>query len=165
MREEQEHLKTLTECEKALAEATALSQAVASQVQDEAHRQIAAIVSRCLSTVFEEPYQFKIHFEQKRSKTEALMVFERNGQEIDPMTAVGGGVIAVASFALRLACLMLSRPQKRRLLVMDEPFTHLSKEYVDNARDMLLMLSREFGFQIIMVSHVEGLKCGTVIVL
>ena len=141
-------------------EARRVIQAVAQSIQQVVHSRIASVVSRCLSSVFDEPYEFRINFVQKRGRTEAELVFIRNGVEADPMTASGGGVIDVASFALRLACLMLTRPTPRRVIVLDEPFKFLSEEYRGRVREMLLELSELMGIQFIMVTHLRELSSG-----
>lgn len=147
----------------AITEAQELAQAVAQAVQQQAHDQIAEVVSRCLEAVFDEPYQFVIHFERKRGRTEASLAFQRNGAEVDPMTASGGGVVDVAAFALRLSCLVLANPPLRRVLLLDEPFKFLSEEYRSRIRDLMLTLSREMGVQFIIVTHMEQLVAGTVV--
>jgi len=135
---------------------------IAQKMQQEAHSQISSVVTRCLCAVFEDPYEFRILFEQKRGKTEARLVFVRNGEEIDPMTAAGGGVIDVTSFALRLACLLMASPRPRRLIVLDEPFRFISTKYRPRIRELLLQLSEELGVQIILVTHITELQIGTV---
>ena len=156
----------LTQAEDELTEtheALEVTQHVAEAIQENAHKQIAAVVSRCLEAVFDEPYEFEIIFERKRNRTEARLVFVREGLEVDPMSASGGGVVDVACFALRLACLMLSRPPKRRLVVLDEPFKFVSAGYRDNVRTMLETLAEEMQVQFIMVTHIEELQTGKVI--
>jgi len=142
-----------------------LAQHVAQAVQQQAHDQIAGVVSRCLSAVFDEPYTFNIHFERKRNRTEARLTFERDGTEVDPMTASGGGVVDVASFALRLSCLILNKPPLRRVLIMDEPFKYVSEEYRERIRELLETLADEMDVQFIMVTHINELKTGTVVEL
>lgn len=147
-------------------QAQKLLQGVAEAVQQQAHQQIAAVVTRCLEAVFgEDAYEFVIQFEQKRGKTEAQLLFRRDGLCVDPTSSAGGGVVDTASFALRLACLILSRPAKRRLLVLDEPFRFLSREYRPAVRELLLTLAKELGVQIIMVTHSTELVCGKVVEL
>ena len=148
-----------------VAEAQELAQQVAQAVQQQAHDQIAEVVSRCLSAVFDEPYTFRIHFERKRGRTEARLSFERDGFEVAPMSASGGGVVDVASFALRLSCLMLNKPALRRVLVMDEPFKYVSEDYRARVRELLETLAQEMSVQFIMVTHINELKCGTVVEL
>ncbi len=136
----------------AVGTARGIVQGVAQTVQQRAHGQIAAVVTRCLAAVFDDPYEFKIRFDRKRGKTEAVLAFERDGLILeDPLNEVGGGVVDVAALALRLACIMLSRPPRRRLLVLDEPFRNVRG--VGNKRRMrrmLLRLAEDTGFQIVL---------------
>lgn len=140
-------------------------QLVSAAVQQQAHARIAAIVSRCLEAVFEEPYTFQIQFERKRGKTEARLVFVRDGMEIDPMNASGGGVVDVAAFALRVSCMLLAKPPVRRLMILDEPFRFVSTEYRERVRLLLEALSEELGIQFIVVTHMTELQMGKVIEL
>ena len=144
-------------------EAQQIAQAVAETIQEAAHEKIAGVVSRCLAAVFEEPYEFHIRFEHARGRTEAKLVFVREGQEINPIDASGGGVVDVAAFALRLSCLMLTRPACCRVVVLDEPFKFVSADRRGNVRTMLENLSKDLEVQFIMVTHIEELRCGTVI--
>lgn len=144
-------------------EAQQIVQAIAETIQEEAHDRIAGVVSQCLATVFDEPYEFRIRFEQARGRTEARLVFVREEQEINPIDASGGGVIDVAAFALRLSCLMLARPAVRRVVVLDEPFKFVSKVYRGRVREMLENLTEELGVQFIMITHIEELVTGEVV--
>ena len=158
LQERQEHLS-------AVQEAQQLVQEVAQAVQTYAYQQIAGVVSKCLEAVFEEPYKLRMDFVQKRGRTEVELSFDRDGLQVDPLTASGGGVVDVASFALRLASLLLSKPPLRRLLVLDEPFKFVSAGYRGRVREMLETLAEELGVQILMVTHIEELKTGKVIEL
>ena len=144
-------------------EAQQIVQAVAETIQEEAHDRIAGVVSQCLATVFEEPYEFRIKFERARGRTEAKLVFVREGMAVDPMDASGGGVVDVAAFALRLSCLMLSRPARRRAVILDEPFKFVSADRRDRVRAMLEGLAENLGVQFVMVTHIEALQCGHIV--
>ena len=148
-----------------LEKAKDIIQVVGESIQKKAHSQIAGVVSECLELVFEEPYEFKITFEKKRGKTEARLTFEKNGNEVDPLTASGGGVVDVAAFALRLSCLVLSKPKLRKVLVMDEPFRFVSEEYRENVQQVMDKLSTEFGIQMILVTHMKELISDEVVQL
>jgi hypothetical protein len=163
---EEQALDKAKQQEKYTLEAQGILQAIAEGVQQKAHEQIASVVTRCLEAVFQEDaYEFRIEFRQSRGKTEAKLLFVRDGNEIDPIDASGGGVVDVASFALRLSCLILSRPACRRLLVLDEPMKMLSRNYQPCIREMLEVLSKEFSTQIVLVTHSDILKCGKIITL
>jgi DNA repair exonuclease SbcCD ATPase subunit len=152
--------------EKHTLEAQQVLQAIAEGVQQQAHQQIASVVTRCLEAVFQEDaYEFKIDFESKRGKTEARLLFVRDGNEIDPVDASGGGTVDVASMALRIACLVLSSPQNRRLLVLDEPWKYLSANYRPYLREIIQTLSKELSVQFVIVTHCPEFKMGKVIEL
>lgn len=156
-------IKSSSQYLKAGKESQAILQSVAKGIQESVHRQIATVVTRCIATVFENPYTFKIIFEKKRGKTEAKMAFLRDGKEFDPNDGVSGGMKDVASFGLRVACLMIKRPQRRRLLVLDEPFKHLDSHRVPRAAELLKTLSKEMNIQFIIVTHQHRLKIGKTI--
>lgn len=143
-------------------EARLVAQTVAQGVQQSAHDQIAGIVTRCLAAVFDDPYEFKIEFSQKRGRTEAKLLFERDGVQVDPLEQAGGGVVDVASFALRLSCILLSRPPLRRVLLLDEPFKYVSEGHRPKLRALLLRLAEELQFQFFIVTHLPELRIGTV---
>lgn len=165
IRNEKKNLTSETEQLDHARTAQELLQQVAQAVQQKAHERISHVVSSCLSAVFDEPYTFKIEFERKRGKTEARLLFTREGLEVDPLTASGGGCVDLASFALRLACLVLHRPRLRQVLFLDEPFKNVSKGYRDNVRAMLEQVCREMKVQVIMVSHDEVYEAGKIIEL
>lgn len=145
-------------------QAVEIVQLVAQAVQQAVHSKIASVVSNCLEAVFDEPYTFHIEFERKRNRTEALLEFERNGLRLDPMSASGGGTVDVATFALRVACLVL-RKDIEQTLILDEPFRFLSKDLHHRLRPLLEGLSKDLGVQFIIVSHMDALRIGKVVEL
>ncbi len=147
-------------------EAQVIAQQIAQAIQQQAHKRIAGVVSKCLEAVFtgEDVYGFKIDFERKRGRTEAKLMLTKNGHEIDdPLDFDSGGVCEVAAFALRLSCLVLSKPRLRKVIIFDEPFKSISDDYLDNVRMLLDRLSEEFGVQFIIVTHIKQLETGKVI--
>jgi DNA repair exonuclease SbcCD ATPase subunit len=148
-------------------EARSIFQAIAQAIQQRIHRRISEVVTRCLRAVFDDPYDFEIRFDQKRGKTEAVMVFKRDGLELeDPMAEVGGGVIDVAALALRLSCILLAKPAVRKVLVLDEPFRFVRGEE-NRARtcEMLKRLSADLGVQVILNTDVPEFRLGSVVEL
>lgn len=144
--------------------ASEVVQVLAQAIQQAVHDKIAGVVSDCLEAVFDDPYEFIIRFERKRNRTEAVLLLERDGLEVDPMSASGGGVVDVCAFALRVACLTLQQGVEQTI-VLDEPFRFVSKQYRPRIRAMLEALCQQLGIQIIMVTHIDVLKCGKVIEL
>jgi len=148
-----------------LLEAQKIVTSIAQSIQQQIHGRISQIVTRCLSAVFEDPYEFRIRFDRKRGKTEARMVLVRDGEELDdPLNEVGGGCIDVVSLALRLAKILLSRPPRRRLVVLDEPFSAIrGAGNKRRTREMLLKLADELGFQFIINTEIQAYQMGTVV--
>ncbi len=146
-------------------EAQRVAQAVARTVQQRVHEGLARVVNRCLAAVFEEPYTFSLRFEGKRGRTEARRVFERDGVELDdPLNEVGGGVVDVAAFGMRVGCLLLSRPAPRRFLALDEPFSHVrGRGNKARTREMIVRLAADLGFQILLSTDIPEFQAGTVV--
>jgi DNA repair exonuclease SbcCD ATPase subunit len=141
-------------------EAQDVLQHLSQAVQQQVHSRIANIVSSCLTSVFDDPYTFKINFDRKRGRTEACFKFLRNGLEVNPLTSCGGGVVDVAAFALRVICLVLHRPRLSRILILDEPFRFVSAHYREKVRAMLEQLAKDMKCQFIFVTHEESYRCG-----
>lgn len=158
-RTEREALEEIDLRRERLLEAQTIAQAVAEKIQTQAHKRIAGIVSTCLA-IFDEPYKFRIDFHKARGRTEAHLLFERDGNAVDPLTSSGGGPIDVAAFALRVACMILRRPPLRRLLVLDEPFRCIHEQYRPRIRVLLEKLAADLDMQIIMVTHDSALRAG-----
>lgn len=139
--------------------AQAIIQIVAQKTQEELEYRLSEIVSLALSAVFDDPYKLKVNFVIRRGKTECDLLFEKNGEIFDPLTSSGGGAIDIAAMALRVAIWTLTQPQTRNVLILDEPFRFLSREYQMKASIMLSELSKKLrpNLQIIMVSHSESL--------
>jgi len=153
----QEEIKNLHIVKKYLSDveqAQQITQTIAQTIQQQAHKKIANVVTACLRTVFTDiDYGFRIDFERRRQRTEAKLVIIRDGHDVkDPMEDEAGGGIDIASFALQLTAIMLSKPAVRRILIMDEPFKYVSPEYRDNVKQMLTKLAKDFDIQFIMIT-------------
>jgi hypothetical protein len=164
---EKDNLKRETIYLSNVKEAQNIAQHISQAIQQQAHNQIAGAVSICLELVFGKGVGFKINFERKRNRTEAVLTILKDGrEEIDPLNQDSGGIVEVAAFALRLSCICLSKPNVRKVMILDEPFKSVhSLEYRENVGMMLQQLSEDFGVQIIMVTGIEEYKIGKVIEL
>lgn len=148
----------------AAREAQRILQGIAQSVQKAAHGRIAKIVSRCLSAVFEAPYDLRVRFEERRGKTEAVLVLYRGGIELDdPLNEAGGGVIAVACLAARLADLSLSNPPQRLFVALDEPFLQVDMDNRRRIRAMVAGLVAELDVQFLIATNEPDLEMGSVI--
>jgi DNA repair exonuclease SbcCD ATPase subunit len=142
---------------KNIQDAQLITQHVAQQTQEELKFFLSDIVTVALDTVFDNPYEFVIDFVIKRGKTEAEIYFMRGGERMNPVDASGVGAIDVAAFALRVAVWKLAN-RYRNVLVLDEPFRFVSKNYLPNVSKMVKELSKKLKLQIIMITHIEEMK-------
>ena len=152
----QAKLSTLKEKGINLLKVQTLFQKAAEMTQKQLEFHISGLVSTALAAVWDDPYEFKVEFIQRRGKTEADLWLIRNGSKIKPLDASGGGVVDILSIALRMAFWSLTK-ETRPLLILDEPFKHLSNNLQSKASAMLRMISKKLKLQILMISHIEEL--------
>lgn len=143
--------------QKNLEKAHEILKQVGLQTQQQLIYHISDVTSVALESVFDEPYKLTLDFVERRGKNECDILFEKNGSKIDPMLASGGGVVDLAAFALRIASWSMQIPPTRSIIILDEPFKHLSKNLHDRASQMIKMLSDKLGIQFIIVTHETSL--------
>jgi len=151
-------IATLTQKQDALASALEICQTVAKLTQQELEIHISELVSLALEAVFPRPYKLVLEFTLRRNRSEAdLLLEDEDGNRVNPMDAVGGGVVDVAAFCLKIALFSLIQPKPRRTLILDEPLRFLSTDLQSKASAMIKELSRKLNLQFIIVSHEEAL--------
>lgn len=124
----------------------------ADVVQKEIVTTVSNLVTMALADIFPDPYACIIETGIKRNATEAVVLFEKNGMQLEPKDSVGGGPIDVASFAGRVAFVHLSGD--RKVIIGDEPFKFVSRDLLDRCPEMLKTLT-SLGHQFILISHLE----------
>jgi DNA repair exonuclease SbcCD ATPase subunit len=127
-------------------------QEVGIRTQSNLEYHIANLVNMSLSAVLSDPPEFTVKFETRRNQTECDLLLD--GQK--PVDTVGGGVLDILSFALRLAFWTLRK--NRPVMILDEPFKFLSADLQARAGEMLKEISESINLQIIMVSHAEDIN-------
>lgn len=170
-KQEKLSLKESIRTQKAVIKAQNVLQHIAQQTEEIAHARISTIVTKCLEAVFNtDSYKFRFDFQRKRGKTEATPTLRRNGKILtDPLNSAGGGPCQVAGFALRVAYITLAEPQRRRLLICDEPFSALRSPAAERLEQMLIGLATELNFQFILIPSKDSMhelkKIGRVITI
>lgn len=165
VKEEKQYLEQAQDNLQTTNEAVDFIQKAAQEIQNKAHTQLASVVTTSLQEVFEDPYTFHINFERKRNRTEAQLIFKRDGLELeDPKNEAGVGQIDIASLALRLACLILLRPRKRMFLCLDEPLKNVNG-IANRKRSAALIqsLAQKLNLQIIQATGYDWLSIGNLI--
>lgn len=114
---------------------------------------LATIVSDGLSLVFGEELQVLIQPSTKADMSAVDFVMIRDGQEEDIMEGQGGGYVNIIAFLLRVLLIVAARPLLRYVLVLDEPFAHLSQEFRHGLAEMMAALIDRLGFQALMITQ------------
>lgn len=118
---------------------------------------IESLVTRGLQAIFfDRTYRFVVTLDEERRASvaeftlEELVGVEWHGRDFK---SVGGGVADVVSALLRIAAVVLRRPQQRRIIWLDEPFKHVWEGYQARISTFLSKVTLELDLQIILTTH------------
>jgi len=133
-----------------------------SSKKEEIKRRIESLVTQGLQTIFERPdYKFSIGMEIKRGvMTASPMVHSLfQGEEFigEPIESHGGGLCDVISFLLQVIVLLAFGQKLERILICDEVFKHVSRQFLPNVSEFLTYLTEKTGLQLILVTHQQEL--------
>lgn len=137
-------------------EARTLLQQVAKETQSALEYHVAELATLAMQSVLPAPYELKILFDSKWDRTEASIILCRDGKEVSPMDASGGGVVDVVTFGLRMSLWTLQNPRSAPVFILDEPFTAVSRDLQDRVSSLLKEISERLGVQMIIVTHEEA---------
>lgn len=130
----------------------------ANLVQDNLATRLSGIVTKALSTVFEEDIKFIAQFVERRGVSECDLFLKIGEHTYDILNEQGGGIADVCSMCLQMAFIMMSQVQ--RVLIIDEPARHMDLVAQERFIAVLSELCRELNFTIIMVTHSEAFRDG-----
>ena len=115
---------------------------------------VAGVVTESLNSVYpDNPYEFRLEFRECAGKTVVDTLLYRDGEPLDPMTGVGGGVRDILAFALRVALLVLTATDHtRKFMGLDEPFVQLHGVVKQRrAYETMERVGKQFGLTILCV--------------
>lgn len=136
----------------ALEQAQIFIQNVAKATQEKLCYHINDVVQLALDALFPDEYTFNLEFEVKNGKTVANLNFYKQGYLVDILKSDGGGVVDIASLALRIAAWSLSRTEP--VLILDEPLQKIQpKELQAVAWAVVEELSKRLSLQFIIISN------------
>lgn len=121
------------------------------------------IVTYALRYIYNDDYAFELEFGRRGNLQEIDFNVKTPDfkEAFDPKETSGGGVLDILSLALRIALLELAKPKIEGFVILDEPFKHLSKEYLIRAGEFLQAINKRIHRQIIMVTHKEEMLSNT----
>lgn len=141
--------------------AAALLGSIGEERQQAAQRQVEALVTRGLQTVFSEEYSFHIEQSMYGARPEVNFLVRStlsDGKviETDVLSSRGGGLASVVGFLLRVVISLLSRKAEETVFFLDETFGMLSKEYEGRMAEFIRELADKTGLQFVLVTHSDA---------
>lgn len=119
---------------------------------------LESLVNSALKCVFADK---ELIFRLLPNKTKRGLFYElfieTDGELTPLMDSKGGGVLDVITIALRISFLRLFSGKLRQVLILDEVFKNLDSDRVEVAIEWLKLVSKDFGIQLIMVTHIDKL--------
>jgi DNA repair exonuclease SbcCD ATPase subunit len=162
----EENIKRSKEQEKKLIQSKQLLTDTIEFARKEAKFIIESLVSKSLQYVFEDPeMKFEIIIKPYKNRTDCDFLIMHKGKTLDPLESNGGGIVDIICFILRIALIQASNNislqdeedsvevNNEAPLILDEPFKHLSEEYVPKIGNFLRELSLKLDMQIILITH------------
>jgi DNA repair exonuclease SbcCD ATPase subunit len=127
-------------------------------LQEQAQKSLSTLCTKALKAVFDIDYDCQLEFVRKRNQVECnLKLMSPTGGTLDPEDQVGGGVIDLLSFAIRMACWSISNSRSEPFFVLDEPFRQVSETNIEKAGEFLRRISDQLGVSLLLITHSDRL--------
>ena len=136
-----------------LLEAQDVINAVGILAQAEFQEVVECLVTQALQYIFGSSYSFRITNKIVRNQSESYFHVVIDDVEYSLEDELGGGVLDVVSFALRVVFWVINVEKTEPIIILDEPLKFVSEDKLDSIGKMLKGISELLGLQIIMVSH------------
>lgn len=150
----EERLTRLHNAGRDLAAALDVMNAVSILCQDQFKIVVGGIVTDAIKFVYGDEYSFEMDSEIKRNQPEIHFFVVIGGQRYSIRNDdIGGGVVDVIAFALRVTLWALQDQQTDNVLILDEPLKNVDSERLVLVGEMIKKLSRDLNLQFIMVTH------------
>jgi ABC-type dipeptide/oligopeptide/nickel transport system ATPase component len=128
------------------------------EAQEELREYIEDMVTLALQSVFGEDYEFVIELVSKRDQLEVSFQVRHKDNLLELKNdSLGGGIVDVCAFALRIVLWSLENPEAAPIILLDEPFRFVSDEYQTPVSNVLDDLSSMLKLQMIIITHNLGL--------
>lgn len=132
---------------------------VTKQTQNNFKGYVENLVTLGINSVFQNKnLKFILDFEIKRNKSECLLRVQENDEEpFIPKDEMGGSIVDIISFVLRVVLWSLKKDKTRNTIVLDEPF-RCTGDLSLLAGQMVKEISNKLGVQILMITHDSNLS-------
>jgi ABC-type sugar transport system ATPase subunit len=136
-----------------------ITQLISETNQNKLTAKINDVVTTAVQSVFGEDITFEMIISSKNNTVQAVPTFFNKGIVENPKVTQGGGMLAIASLALRVVLLTLVK-DRTDIMILDEPMGALSTTggCMDRGVQLLRTISEKLGIQMLIVTHGEEVK-------
>jgi hypothetical protein len=141
-------------------QAQAALQHIALLTQSQLRYHVTALGTLAMEAVFPDPVGLELQFRENYGKTEAHLLFDRDGHLLDPLEEDSGGACNIAGLGLRTSMREAQRPRTRPVIIMDEPGHDLNdatRAMHEKFAEMIKEVSDKLGVQFLIVTMIEEL--------
>jgi len=118
---------------------------------------VEALVTEALHYVFGDNYAFEIESTIARNQAEAQMWVSIDGVRHSLKDELGGGVVDVCSFVLKVTFWALQINRTEPVLIFDEPLKNIDSGRLEAIGVMIKSLAERLGVQFVIVTHEQEL--------
>jgi ABC-type glutathione transport system ATPase component len=142
-----------------LEECRMITQYISETNQKKITERIDDVVTTAIQSVFGEEFTFHMEITSKSNATQATPKFYKNGKEESPKLSSGGGLLAIASLALRVIFMTLKK-NPTPIILLEEPFGALGQGEGELERgcELISALCDKLDIQMIITSHNDVIK-------
>lgn len=127
---------------------------VAATIQRTAKKKIEALVTAAIRAVYDRPFRFVLNFRQQRGRVVAEPIIKEGDNEYSAKDDLGGGMVDIISFALRLAMWSMRPDRTRATMILDEPMKFIGTgELMERAAQFIKTVSTQLNIQFIILTH------------
>lgn len=141
------------------SEVVDLLQKYSTLKEDEIRTKIDRVITKGLRAIFpDENFESELEFDIKRGQAVAEPKLVMGELKTNIADADSGGVANVVGFLYQLLILAQKKPRQRQIVIADEPFKNLSREYLEPAGDFVRVLAERLDMQVVLITHKDELK-------
>lgn len=116
---------------------------------------IESVVSDGLKLIFDTDYKLIIERKEGARGESYRILVEKDGFMAPPIGTVGGGLVNVISFLLRV--IMIQRFKLAKLVVLDESMNNVSGEFLPKVSEMFKTLCDDHGYCVLAITQQSAL--------
>lgn len=146
----------LTSRVESLVTASSILLTVKNATQKKFVEHVSKMVTSIVQAVFDRKFEFVVEYNVKRGQSECEFLVRDGltGDLYNPKDEMGGGLLDVISFALRVVFWSLENPKSNNVMILDEPMKFVGKGvFMERVSVMMRELSHRLGLQLIVNTH------------